>query len=75
MQGYKDCLICLVISLIKPILQCLGNEVSENMIEDITKNNIDYQIAAPGDHRLNFLERAIQKFKNNFVSILHWFDP
>ena len=41
------------------------------MIEDITKNNMGYKIAAPGDHRLNFSERANKTFKNRFVSILH----
>ena len=35
---------------------------------------MDYQIAAPGDHRLKFSERSIQMFKNNFVSIIHGCD-
>ena len=35
---------------------------------------MDYQIAAPGDHRLNFAERAIQNFNNHFFSILHGCD-
>ena len=39
------------------------------------KEKMDYQIAAPGDHRLNFAERAIQTFKNHFVSALHGCDP
>ena len=41
------------------------------MIQDITKNNMDYQISAPGDHRINFSERSIQTLNNHFVSILH----
>ena len=70
-QGYKYCLIGLTISGIKLILHRLYNEVSEDIIEEITSNNMDYQIAAPEDHRLKFEERSIQMFKNHFVSILH----
>ena len=53
----------------------LDNEFSDDMVEEITNNKMDYQIAAPGYHRLNFSERAIQTFKNNFVSILHGCNP
>ena len=45
------------------------------MIAEIEERTMDYQIAAPGDHRLNFAERAIQTFKNHFVSVLHGCDP
>ena len=36
---------------------------------------MDYQISAPGDHRLKFLEGSLQFFKNHFVSIIHGCDP
>jgi hypothetical protein len=74
-QGYKDCLIDLTRAGIKPILHRLDNEISKDMIAEIEERAMDYQIAAPGDHRLNFAERAIQTFKNHFVSILHGCDP
>ena len=35
---------------------------------------MDYQIAAPGEHRLNFVERYIQTNKNHLISIFHgWY--
>ena len=43
-HGYKDFLIDLIRAGIKPIFHFLDDEVSEDMIEEITKNNIDYQI-------------------------------
>ena len=36
---------------------------------------MDYQIAALGNHRLNYANSAIQTFKNNFVLVLHGCDP
>ncbi len=74
-QGYKDCLVDLTRAGIKPILHRLDNEISNDMIAEIEERAMDYQIAAPGDHRLNFAERAIQTFKNHFVSVLHGCDP
>jgi hypothetical protein len=35
---------------------------------------MDYQIASPGDHRLNHAERAIQTFKNHFIAVLYGAD-
>jgi hypothetical protein len=37
-------------------------------------NTPKYQIASPGDHRLNHAERAIQTFKNHFIVILYGTD-
>jgi hypothetical protein len=75
-QGYQQCLGELTRAGIKPILHRLDNEISNDMIAEIEQRSMDYyQIAAPGDHRLNFAERAIQNFKNHFVSVLHGCDP
>ena len=45
------------------------------MIDDIERLNMDYEIAAPGDHRLLWAERSIQTVKNHIISILHGADP
>jgi hypothetical protein len=59
---------------IVPILHQLDNETSADLIKAIEERNINYQIASPGDHRLNQAERAIQTFKNHFISILYGTD-
>ena len=48
----------------------MDNEVSRKLIKRINDDKLDYQLAAPGDHRLNYAERAIQDFKSHFISIL-----
>jgi hypothetical protein len=35
---------------------------------------MDYQIAAPWDHRLNHAERTIQTFKKHFIAVLYGAD-
>ena len=75
MQGHKYFLFDLTRAGIKPILHHLEKEVYENIIEYMIKNNTNYQIEAPGYHRLKFAEMCLQTFKNHFVSILHGCDP
>ena len=54
----------------------LDNEVSKKLISKIESDKLDYQLAAPGDHRLNFTERhGIQNFKNHLVSMMSGTDP
>ena len=49
----------------------LDNEFSKKLINKIESDKLDYQLAAPGDHRLNFTERhGIQNFKNHLVSTI-----
>ena len=36
---------------------------------------MDYQLASPRDHRINYAERAIQIYKNHFISTLQGADP
>lgn len=45
------------------------------MIEEIERLNMDYKIAAPGNHRLLWAERSIQTVKAHLFSILHGADP
>ena len=53
----------------------LDNEISDTMVRHIQQEQLDYQLASPGDHRVNYAERAIQTYKNHFLSTLHGADP
>jgi hypothetical protein len=59
---------------INPVLHRLDNETSKELIKEIENKGLKYQIASPGDHRLNHAERAIQTFKNHFIAILYGTD-
>ena len=74
LQGYKTCFAHLQRAGIHPIIQRLDNEVSDLLIAAIVANNLDYQFASASDHQLNPAERAIQSFKNHFISILNGAD-
>ena len=52
----------------KPKIQVLDNECSQQLKDYMVTNNIKYQLAAPGQHRTNAAERAIRTFKNHFVA-------
>jgi DNA-binding LacI/PurR family transcriptional regulator len=73
-RGYNEMTEELQKAGIQPILHQLDNETSKELIQAIEDRNIDYQIASPGDHQLNHAERAIQMFKNHFISILYGTD-
>jgi hypothetical protein len=60
---------------LKPSLQRLDNEASLALRNYLTKQGIDYQLALPYIHRRNNAERAIQTFKNYFISGLCSVDP
>jgi hypothetical protein len=59
--------------VITPKLHILDNEAPEALQEAI-KNRCKMQLAPPDTHRSNLAERAIQTFKNHFVSILSGID-
>ena len=50
--------------------QVLENEISQAYKDAITEHKIEYELVPPHDHRRNIAEKAIQTFKNHFVSIL-----
>lgn len=52
----------------------MDNETNKELIKTMRDENLTYQIASPGDHRLLPVERAIQTFKNHFISILYGAD-
>jgi hypothetical protein len=53
----------------------LDNEISAELIRAIEEEKLDYQVASPGDHRLNHAERAIQTFKSKLISFREGADP
>ena len=55
---------------LKPKIQRLDNEASKAYTENIEKHNMKYQFTPAQMHRRNIAERAIQTFKNHFISIL-----
>ena len=61
-QGYSDMYEDIKKAGINPVLHRLDNETSTELIKEIERKGMDYQIASPGDHRLNHAERAIQTF-------------
>ena len=73
-DGYNTLYERLIKAGVKPIIQRLDNEASKALIHAIEKKNLKYQLASPHDHRLNPAERAIQSFKNHFISNLHGCD-
>jgi hypothetical protein len=59
----------------KPKLQTLDNEASAALKHFFTANDVDYQLVPPHCHRCNAAERAIQTFKEHFVTGLSSVDP
>jgi hypothetical protein len=52
----------------KPKLQTLDNEASAALKSFFTENDVEYQLVPPHCNRRNAAERAIQTFKEHFVS-------
>jgi hypothetical protein len=73
-KGYNELYEDLEKAGINPVLHRLDNETSAELIREIEEKGMDYQIASPGDHRLNHAERAIQAFKNHFIAVLYGAD-
>jgi hypothetical protein len=59
----------------KPQLQKLDNECSEALKQFMRKNNVDFQLLPPHDHRQNDAEWAIGIWKDRFVADLDSLDP
>jgi hypothetical protein len=70
-RGYNDMYEDLRKAEINPVLHRFDNETSKELIKEIENKGLKYQIASPGDHRLNHAETAIQTFKNHFIAILY----
>jgi hypothetical protein len=65
----------------KPKLQTLGNEASAALKSYFAENDVDYQLVPSHSHshshchKRNAAERAIQTFKEHFVTGLASVDP
>ena len=55
---------------LKPSIQRLDNEASKAYKHQIQNHNVQYQLTPEKIHRRNIAERAIQTFKNHFITIL-----
>eukprot|EP00978_Attheya_sp_CCMP212_P040835 scaffold226906_cov28-Attheya_sp.AAC.1 len=53
----------------KPTMQTLDNEASDILLEYMSSNKIDIQLAPPHIHRRNLAERAIRTFKEHFKAL------
>ena len=67
--GFQECYKKLKSKGIIAQVVCLDNEISKRMIVEFKRQGLDYQLAAPGDHRVVDAERAIGIFKNHFIAI------
>ena len=54
----------------RPKMHFPDNECSAAFKEKISENDMKYQLVPPNDHRRNVAEKAIQVFKDHFVSVL-----
>ena len=55
---------------IQPKLHVLDNEISQEFKNAIKANQMKFQLVPPNDHRRNVAEKAIQVFKDHFISVL-----
>ena len=53
----------------------MDNECSKYLQQALKKNNLDYQLVPPNQHRRNAAERAIRTFKNHLLAGLATCDP
>ena len=60
---------------VKPALYILDNECAADLKKSILKNNQNYELVPPHQHRRNSAERAIRTFKNHLLAGLASCDP
>ena len=68
--GRRRALARMKVQGITPSHQVLDNEISAAYRAEIQATGMTYQLVTPDDHCRNIAEKAIQTFKNHFVSIL-----
>ena len=51
-------------------MHILDNGISAEYKDTIAKNQMKFQLVPPHDHRRNIAEKAIQVFKDHFISVL-----
>jgi len=69
-DGFRTCYKTLLDNGLQGTYVRLDNEASRLLTTYIREQRMEYQLASPGDHRINYAERAIQTYKNHFISTL-----
>ena len=69
-QAYQKLVDRLKLHGFKPNMHILDNECSAEFKQTIIENGMKYQLVPPHDHRRNIAEKAIQVFKDHFVTVL-----
>ena len=54
----------------EPKIHMLDNKISQESKNAIKANQMTFQLVQPNDHRRNIAEKAIQIFKDHFISVL-----
>ena len=72
---FNECYNVLQTNGFKVDIVWLDNEVSKLLIEYIITNKLTYQLASPGGHQTSHTRRAIQTYKNHFISALQSIVP
>eukprot|EP00804_Cyclotella_cryptica_P007932 CCRYP_019848-RA/>CCRYP_019848-RA protein AED:0.05 eAED:-0.05 QI:0/-1/0/1/-1/1/1/0/1335 len=67
-RAFNDIFTYLTTKGFKPQFNVLDNEASNAITDYLCKQNIKWQFVPPNKHRVNAAERAIQTFKNHFIS-------
>ena len=67
-EAYKEMYKELDTKGFKPTLNVTDNECSKAVQNYITSQNVGYLLVEPNNHRVNAAKRAIQTFKNHFIS-------
>ncbi len=70
MRAYQTLIDRLAKAMIFPKLHILDKECLQDFKHKIESNGMKYQLVPPNDHWRNIAEKAIQTFKDNFVSIV-----
>jgi hypothetical protein len=75
LQAYQALIDCFNATGIFPLEHILHNECSALFNQQIQLNKMTYQLVPLHNHRRNQATKAIQIFKDHFVSILYGMDP
>ena len=67
-QAYQNIMKRLLKAGLRPKVDRLDNEISQELKEYLDEHSITFQLAPPGCHRRNAAERAVRTFKNHFVA-------
>jgi hypothetical protein len=74
-NGFDICYKALTMNGFKAKTIRLDNEISKEFIQYLNKENLTYQLASLGDHRVNPAEQAIQTYENHFIALLSGTNP